>query len=241
MTPLSRVIWESLPILQQVQFPWRVAIVIDLVAATSLSYAANCLRNAARPESLALMVVSAALLMYAAFSGGMTVRSHLEPFLTARAIHDRHENVDMRRDAREYLPSWVEQTRDESLALVGAMDRIRLDSGKGGVQVARWKARDIVLDIDLAEGSGCIIRQYYFPGWEARIDGITPVAVEPSGSTGLLRLELPPGEYRLSIELKPMWPETTGRILSGLGLLLLALRVLSRFVRHRRQRLAATA
>ncbi len=55
MTPLSRMVWELLPMLQNVQFPWRVAIVIDLVTAMSLSYATHCLRSTVKPGTLALL------------------------------------------------------------------------------------------------------------------------------------------------------------------------------------------
>ncbi len=96
----------------------------------------------------------------------------------------------------EYLPAWVEQTRDDSLVIIREMQPVSLDPGKGRVQVVHWKARDIALDVDLAESAEIIIRQYYFPGWQASINGVTPVTVEPgetnrSVETGTARWPIP--------------------------------------------------
>jgi hypothetical protein len=233
MTPLTRSIWDMLPMLQQVQFPWRVAIVVDLVTAMSLSYATHCMRSATKPLTLGVLAVAAALLGYAAYTGGKIIIWRLDPFQTPQALQDRRDNVNLRRDAAEYLPVWVELGREESLETNRTLDPVNFDHGKGQVQVVRWKARDIALDVDLSEPAEVIIRQHYFPGWQAYIDGVTPVDVEPGKPSGLLQLALPRGRYQLTLELEPQWPEMAGRILSGFGLLLVILRTLSGFVRRK--------
>ena len=121
-----------------------------------------------------------------------------------------------------------------SLISVRATDPVCLEPGKGSVRVERWQARDIALQVDLDEPATALVRQYYYPGWRARIDPDTPLAVEPSGPTGLLKLALPAGRYRLTLELAPQGPEIAGRILSGAGLLLLGLRgLIGRYGRRR--------
>jgi len=108
------------------------------------------------------------------------------------------------------------------LETIRSFGRIRLDSGVGDVSVVRWMPRSILLDVNLARETQLIVKQFYYPGWQGTIkSNDTNVALMPSGSAGMIELTAPPGQYKLTLVLQPLWQEVAGWILSGAGSLIL--------------------
>jgi uncharacterized membrane protein YfhO len=60
-------------------------------------------------------------------------------------------------------------------------------------------------------------RQFYFPGWVARLDG-RPHPLRPSSPDGALRFSVPGGEHRVELTLRRTPPELAGQIVSALSL-----------------------
>ncbi|RLC77206.1 MAG: hypothetical protein DRI61_11955, partial [Chloroflexi bacterium] len=73
-----------------------------------------------------------------------------------------------------------------------------------------------------------IWHQFYFPGWEVRIDG-HQIPVKPVGPLGLLSWKVPPGEHRMSISFR----DTPARKIAAL-VSLAALMVLILWIRRER-------
>src|SRR5262249_35681138 len=57
----------------------------------------------------------------------------------------------------------------------------------------------------------------YFSGWEARVDG-APVALEPALAMGLIRVAVPAGEHKLSVEFRRTGDCWAGELISLLAL-----------------------
>lgn len=63
------------------------------------------------------------------------------------------------------------------------------------------------------------LHQYYYPGWTAwRAEQAAPLPLQPSRD-GLLQIELPTGDYPLTVTLAPLPEELAGRRISLLALL----------------------
>jgi hypothetical protein len=72
----------------------------------------------------------------------------------------------------------------------------------------------------IAAGTDSVLkfRTLYFPGWTARLDG-NPVPIAPS-EKGHIQLSIPSGEHSLELRFEDTWPRTTGKIISGLSLVI---------------------
>ncbi|MEA3459555.1 MAG: 6-pyruvoyl-tetrahydropterin synthase-related protein, partial [Chloroflexota bacterium] len=206
ITPLSRPLWDHLPLLPFVQFPWRFlsvqAFFASLVSgrivgkfrrshavAVALGLAAMATSMLKlRPEYLPLSeadITTEQLSIYEYFTAnvGTTVRS-------------------------EYLPRWVETrpftsemllegSKPPPKVLEGTLEKAELV--ELGPTHEEW-----LLDVS-SPSARLAFHTYYFPGWRARVDG-EPREVEPVEGLGYIGLDLGQGEHRviLCLERTPL-------------------------------------
>lgn len=221
MLPLSRAVWEWMPFLWKVQFPWRVSIVLDLATACLLAQTlqAACIRR----ERLAVWAVAASILLFAfsAYTARQVV-GNLDPLEDTRFLQWRDYEVRTGQDAPEYTTVWARAAMHPKGLQAPTVHRIRFDAAKGNIQVKAWRPRSILLAVNLAQSTRLTIRQFYFPGWHAHlVDDGQEISVIPGKAFGLLNMDLPAGKYLLAVEMQWLWQEITGYILSSIGLLYL--------------------
>lgn len=224
MTPLSAPLWHLLPVLQQVQFPWRVAIVVDLAAAAAAALAAD--RFMARERlDWAMFGVVGVLLAFSLQDAAASARTHWEKSRDARARLGIEASLARGVDAPEYIPSGIDlaakQDREARIwKRAMAMAELELDDPGGQVSVQRWTSRHLAFAVGLEQPTYATVRQFYFPGWTARASGTgEPLRIEREPGAGLIRLVLPKGQYRLDLVLETLPEERIGAALSSLGLL----------------------
>jgi hypothetical protein len=234
MTPASRFLWELLPILQKVQFPWRVAIVIDLAVAITFVVA---LRDIPAGKNRQFVFVSSMAAILLVLSGGFSAVFFAGDWkLSQTAEHQERLRtvISTGYDASEYIPASVRLSQEEAWEYLKSVPRIGLDADKGQTNIVRWEARKIALDVDLSAETRLTVRQFHYPGWRAWIaDGGSALTVMPSDPAGLLELVAPPGRYRLELELGWSRQETAGAVVSGAGLLIVLLLTAVRSLRRR--------
>lgn len=198
ITPLSRPLWEHVPLLPMVQFPWRflsvqalaVALVVPHLAEISPRWLAWILgglfilvaMGKLQPERLYIYkgdITPERLRLYELFTGniGSTVRY-------------------------EYLPRWVEPRPYTSeaaiagapkappLALAGTLSQAQLLSLRPNAE--EWQVTTG------PEGATLAFQTYYFPGWRGYVDG-QRVEITPLEGLGYIRLILPGGEHRVAL------------------------------------------
>ncbi|HYN88585.1 MAG TPA: hypothetical protein VER55_08640, partial [Ardenticatenaceae bacterium] len=123
----------------------------------------------------------------------------------------------------EYLPRWVGEER-------WAIPRPASESGtleRGAplvVQAARLnRASGWLMDLDIAleAPAELVLHQFYLPGWQATVDGVS-AAVEPRGRLGLASVAVPAGIHRVAFEWRPTGAVRLGGVIAGVGLVALA-------------------
>lgn len=221
MTPLSVWVWETAPFLWKVQFPWRIAVVLDVATAVISLYTLQLLQRRRDGVSLAVVGIATALLLFCVYSGRDVVRN-LDSLENPGYLAGRDAAVSRGVDAPEYAPAWSKTFADDPKGEIASMPRVRLDPAKGEVEVVEWEPRHIVMWVNLREPAELKVRQFYFPGWEAeKMDGEIELKIEPSVPAGLLDISAPAGRYRIALKLEPLPQELAGGAISALGLLLL--------------------
>jgi hypothetical protein len=198
ITPASRVLWNHLPVLPVVQFPWRFLSVqaffgallvgtlalrlprpwwVALGAAALLTVTAV---GALRPEYLPITegdVTVERLALFESFTAnvGTTIRGEYLPagvepgLLTSAVIHGRG-------------------TRPLPLVLEGEL--VEAELLDRNARSERWK---VTVASDQAR---LAFHTLYYPGWQARVDGVrVPLSALPG--SGLTSLSLPHGEHQV--------------------------------------------
>lgn len=224
--PWSKPIWDLLPMLQKVQFPWRFNAVLTVAAITLFAFAATTLRALALGGRSYLIriwaMLLAALLMTQLLVG-------IEPlFFDRLAASDIQKALQTSRSPLEYRPRWVplEQFSKESIARLSASTpQVQSEQSALQWQMISWAPRQIRLQVSTPKASSLTLHQYYFPGWIAHRAGTREsLPLQPS-SDGLIQIQVPAGEYQLTVTLAPLPEELAGQWISGLALLAIVLRL----------------
>lgn len=219
--PWSKPIWDLLPMLQKVQFPWRFNAVLTVAAMSLFAISATTLRTLAL-QGRSYLIQIWGLLLAALLATQLLVG--IEPlFFDRLTASDVQKALQVSRSPPEYRPRWVpvEQFSKESVNRLGASTP-QVQSAPSSVrwQIIEWAPRQIRMSISTPEAGTLTLHQYYYPGWIAHGAGRSrPLPLQPSPD-GLLQIEVPAGDYALAITLAPLPDELAGRWISACALLL---------------------
>lgn len=234
MTPLSVRLWDVLPLIAMVQFPWRLLSVTVFTGALLAASGVDWLSS--RSSTISAAVPSP----YIYVIGLVLVLGSL-PYI-------RPELVPLRPvDESPLAVLDFEMTYPNMRGMTSFSERLPAD--EDSPLIAQYLAGEPLKKAVIASGTGEILEQdsgalfararvradtavtlrfytYYFAGWRAAIDG-SPVQIRPDGPNGLIVLDAPPGEHEVTVFFGSTPPRMAGALLSGLGLvgvlLLLAL------------------
>ncbi|MBN1936426.1 MAG: hypothetical protein JW934_17300 [Anaerolineae bacterium] len=199
ITTLSKPLWQHLPVLPIVQFPWRFLSIQALFGALVLGEAVNRLPKPWWSS------ITAALLLAAAAVGAL--RPEYIPIgesdindesLALFELFSTNVGTTIR---GEYLPADVEPRPYTSAAflnrgtrppqaLSGQLAHAELVERSADVQ--RWQ---IEVTSEYAE---ILFYIYNFPGWQARVDG-RPTSIWSAPNSGLISLAVPQGAHQIEL------------------------------------------
>lgn len=215
----SAFIWERVPIMAFIQFPWRFLGISIFIAALAGGWAASLLTDKLRPIYF-LLIIGAILLSIGYFKPKDYVdESFFEKFLNVEMMH---KGADLTKD---YLPIWVKSTDEERFDLPKAE--------AGEIQIEDFKRGSNFLSFSLNSLSENKIELplTYFPGWEVKIDSEV-ISQESPSRLGLIRFKIPEGGYKVSVEFKDTPVRKTANIISIISILfLITLLLRARFKR----------
>jgi hypothetical protein len=175
-TASSTWIWQAVPLLQMVQFPWRVLLV--LAVATALLV--GCL-----PAFQQVIAPAGVLLLILTASPRAPRHPISHPFPTAAAgLMDLFFAPDA---ADEWLPRGAAALRGDAVprqpACSAPCEVTGFERGQGWLRVR----------VHAAEGTALVLPHYFFPvGWSATLDGV-PTALSATAE-GLMAVHVPPAE-----------------------------------------------
>lgn len=226
MTPLAAPIWDALPALGIIQFPWRLLSLTTLtVAALGGLTVGNLMVREADPRTETGGALVLGLLIIAAGSG--YVQAQLEPVEPWRedgraVFRFEEEHPDMialtqyveepfvrSPMSAEYASPEYREERGQttSLTRLAVLDDAgtvvssisRGSSGGGRVQMTR---------------PGIVRLHYlYFPGWQAYVDG-QPVPSRISAPHGLVEIDVPAGEHDIDLRMEATPARRTGALIA---------------------------
>jgi hypothetical protein len=218
MLPQSVVLWDRLPPLAYLQFPFRWLGTAGFAVAVLVGASVSMLSHSDSPTSprflvsailLTLLVLAALPMLYPGYQRSLPAN----PSLAEMMDMERRMGAVGTTATGEYLPIWVEWVPPESLLepfYHADLPLRRLDT-------STWPEGSKVLEEEYTPTAGRLTVQvtkmlrvffdiHYFPGWRAYIDG-EEVPIEPTEGQGRISLIVPAGEHviRLRFEELPLW------------------------------------
>ncbi len=201
MTPLSRPLWDHLPLLPMVQFPWRFLSVQALFAAMMAAWGVEHLRvrgaaAAVVASALALAVMLPLRPERLMIAAGDVTTGRLQMYELFTA------NIGTT-ITYEWLPRDVNPRpyTSEQVTTPGAPPRAFAIEGElvSARETAHRSTRR-AWQIDAATPATLVFPLLYWPGWSAALDG-APIPIRAAHSSGRVQVDVPPGQHTIVLQL----------------------------------------
>ena len=212
---VSALLWRLLPGMDLLQFPWRFQSLLALVSC--LLVAGGAARMRWKTGFLVGIATAAAALFAVLLWRGIAYD------VTASAVAEADIGGLV---FKEHMPRGVEDwQRFEELPLAGAARVVTTSAAS--VEVGEWSSHRRRVGITAAQPAQVVLRTFYYPGWEATLDGV-PVDLEVLPPLYTLGVKVPAGEHLLEVQFAPTPVRVLGSVVSVLAAGLLALANLRR-------------
>jgi len=206
--PISEPVWDAIPLLQRVQFPWRLVGPATLCAAflTGATLATSQPTNplASQPARITAALIPLLTIIIGGNLGWFYPR-HCSPpqDISAAGMLAWEQATDtLGTTAKgEYLPIWVGRLPDDPAfraahATGGAIARLSPESLPEGTEMihAEYGPTGATVELETSTSFRARYLAFYYPGWRATIDN-SPVAIVPTEPDGLISFDVPAGHH----------------------------------------------
>lgn len=241
-TSASVWLWEHVPLLPFVQFPWRfvgrASLPVALLAgAVLLPFAEGRRRSALARLHLepgavqALAAILIGLAIMAAFPATYPPGGYcpMMPYPSVEDVHRYERNTGLVGvdPVGAYFPVWVEErprgsTLEAQYASGAAVRRFDASVLPQGAQVVAsdYGPNRARIEVESPRAFRARYLTFYFPGWRVWVDG-ERVEVTPSDQEGLITFEVPAGRHTVSIRFGETAVRLAADIVSLIALLCL--------------------
>jgi hypothetical protein len=233
-TSVSLPLWERLPLISFVQFPWRFvgratlpvallagAVFVQPTRDRSGAPATRGSRMGPICRQIALFVVFAGLVLPSlplTYPPAGYCPAAPYPTITDVFTYEHTTKLVGVDPEGSYFPVWVERRPDGSpledqYAGGGPVRRFDPAVMPRGAHILdqRYGANRASITVETPESFRARYLAFYFPGWQVRIDG-KAIPVAPSGPDGLIGFEVPSGRHTITIR----FTETPLRLVADL-------------------------
>ena len=180
MLPVSQPVWQILPLVNYVQFPWRLLTFATLASAGLAAYLAQRVGKIAWLLTIIAFIYISLLVK----PGGWF--DHDDHFYFEFPFNTSIMSAN--------TPIWFNEYHNIALDLGHINDL----NGISSINEISWKTQEHVYDINAARDTEILERTTYFPGWQVRVDD-QPVAIDyqKPDYPGLITFKLPAGQHRV--------------------------------------------
>jgi len=229
--PISIPIWERVPLMPFLQFPWRLigplvaclAVLAGIGVAALETAVGERWINWATAGLISLILLLAMPLTYPsewpAEFGPTDPWGIIQSELSGRWLGTT--------SAGDFVPAEVTivpRANDqvlESYRAGGPVDRVNRATLPAGTTVTLVDERPLAWTFSIDGDAPFVFRlfHFYFPGWTAILDGAS-VPIQPAKPDGFITLEIPPGRHQLEIAFQDTPARKAAWVISGIALLL---------------------
>lgn len=231
--PVALPIWEKLPLIDFIQFPWRfigraalpVAFLAGAPFAQTISAEPSLPSKRKHLFSQVILVIVIGLLIAEAMPGLYPRYCSENRFPTIEDVHAYEQATGLVGIDPEgsYFPRTV-QNRPENSMLVGDYQAGRMPQRfdmsalpEGATATAEYDPLSAMVTIDTPSAFIARYLSFAFPGWVVLIDG-QEVPITPGEPDGLITFVVPSGEHTVSVRWQSTFLRTTLSLASFLAL-----------------------
>jgi hypothetical protein len=226
MLPISAFVWERIPAMHYLQFPWRLLGPSSLMVAMCAASGVTLLpdrpwRWSAVAGALAVTMLLALPLLYPApwspEFGGTSPADIIE--------WEEHSQALGTTSTGDFLPVTVEMipppmpTLVQSYAAAGLVDKVNRATVPSGaeVSVVEHGPRHDRFRVRTPQAFQLRLYTFYFPGWHAYVDG-KRVDIELGRPEGFITLKVPSGAHSVLVRFEDTLPRQVGCVISAAAL-----------------------
>jgi hypothetical protein len=216
----SNFLWDFLPKLRFVQFPWRWMSILAVVAACFLATAIERRRGWLWLPALLLLSLS---LGYFMINNGWWDADEMATqyaAITAGTGYDGTDEYDPLGDDHMDLPS------NAPLAAILPADRNAGKAPDGHITIDQWKTERKQIRVRVTRDARIALRLLNYPSWRVTLNGNT---VTPGRGEGInqMVIPVPTGDSQIGVQFTPTPDRTLGLMLFSLSLIVVALLLLA--------------
>ena len=209
VTPLSRPLWDILPPLQLIQFPWRILSVQALFTALLAGAIPPLISPSMEgKESWRQWTIGVSLALLLTIAGLAGLRPDYLPIAADEVTVERLQLYELFTGnigttiRYEWLPRWVVPRPFTGPVLFDPDEPPRAIPLDGelvsAVETAHEPTRRVWTVGTSDGGAEIALPLYYWPGWQATVDG-SPIETWPTLDSGYLALTVPAGEHTVAL------------------------------------------
>ncbi len=219
MTPAAKPLWDILPLVSLVQFPWRllapVAVTLALLAGAGASWLDRRGGAAGSPDAFAYVFAFAIVLGSFAFTQPELLPVQPRDASPLAVLDFEAKYPDMRGMTR-WSARPPENADSPLLAQYEAgqpLQRAAIAAGEGEILAQSATALSATARVRADSDLTLRFYTYFFPGWRATVGG-QPAEITPEPPNGLISLALPPGEHEVAVRFGSTPLRRVGQIIS---------------------------
>ncbi|MBF0485692.1 MAG: hypothetical protein HQL16_04155 [Candidatus Omnitrophica bacterium] len=206
----SAPLWKVIPLLYFTEFPWRFLIIMTLAVSIMAGGIIFCVSENFRKKFLGMALI--------AIVGSNIFFCHsfgTEPVKFSSPVEYLQSLLPM--DNMEYLSKWV-----KIVSVNPPPQKLQVLSGTGAVEDKGGRPLDRLFSVDAKTPVVLVFHSYYFPGWEAAVDG-RPVDIKMDNPFGLIIFQAPAGSHDVRIFFTTTPVRTLAQSVSLVTLILFAM------------------
>ncbi|MGH1402605.1 MAG: 6-pyruvoyl-tetrahydropterin synthase-related protein [Alphaproteobacteria bacterium] len=220
MTQASQGLWSAFPPLQKIQFPWRLLLISDFLYTVLLCYALHNIRTI---RSLTFPVKSTLIIC-----AGLHIATHIYIAQYVQRsphppTHEFEKAINNKFLTQEFIPDNPQFTASINDLLNTEHKILNIVKGTADITLNRKEPRHIALNVHAQTDTTIEIGQFHFHGWEVlkNKENITEnVNIRNAKPFGQIRIDIPKGQYSLSLTIPPLPQEIIGLIISVCSILI---------------------
>jgi hypothetical protein len=237
MTPNASWLWETVSLLEVLQFPWRLLTLVIFVLSALGGLAIWPLleiadrRSSARSSAAGALVIAMAIVLSSAAYIRPPSLDAVEPWREdGRAVyHFEREHPDMLGYTalvqEQFTQTPLTAQYAAAVADPGDFDpdqlaRLGIVAGEGSVTETYSRGHHFGGAVSMQTPGSVEIRLYAFPGWQVRLNG-APIDYRVVPPHAVMAIDLPAGDHRIDVTMGGTPVRTAGAVLSSLTMLVL--------------------